>query len=579
MTQEPEPLNPNTPSPIPQQDAPAASSIATAITDGSLPTDTPFDSPASATMAQTSSSSSVIGSDSADAVGTDAVADEPIPPSIEPSYAPTGEERKARRASLAERTTPKFVAAKDDADAHHSPLVSVIVTVQDAAETVRFCVDSILRQSYANLEVILVDDGSLDDGPAILDEYAKRDDRVTTIFLKDGERAIERTPDGATDATAVSETDAPILGVPPVVIEKSDADKAADRDAERGDVAARARNAGLDAAHGEYVAFAGSDGVLDRRTIELLLHAIIKTGADMAKSRWERFTADQLYAVAETAAEGAHEPESVTVFTDALEAYQSVFLKSLRVLGDEFGHNTEARFLPDEDWGRLYRMSVWDGVRLPEGIYSPELLAAGELYSRMGKIADVDVVLYRWLRDDAASASMQSTDGDSDGGVDEVSGINGERAMDNDSTPNGTGIAPIGAAGIITDESGSEPGDAAETTTPRRFRYWHDTFTAGSANFRFAYERGILPARSYTTMVTAYEGAKTAPDFDEPESQRQFALDTAELEELRGMLTLTQRLQCVGVRRMRLFEEGVKRFLPSALSRSQYTPRSEAAES
>ncbi|MBT1173530.1 glycosyltransferase family 2 protein [Bifidobacterium sp. MA2] len=442
----------------------------------------------------------------------------PAPAAIEP----TGEERAARRANRAGRATPKFVAATDDA-ASRPPLVTVIVTVRDAAETLRFCVDSILRQSYANLEVILVDDGSVDDGPAILDEYARRDDRVTTIFLKDDKG------DGPDDT-------------------------------ERGDVAARARNAALDAAHGEYVAFVGSDGVLDRRNIELLLHALIKTGADMAKSRWERFTIDQLYGVAETAAEGAREPETVTVFTDALEAYQSVFLKSLRVIGDEFGHNTEARYLHDEDWGRLYRASVWDGVRLPEDIYSPELLAAGELYSRMAKVADVDVVLYRWLREDGDAAGRGATDGAADiaeAGVDEPA-----------SASSAAGAADATAA----------DGDATGARPARRFRYYHDTFTAGTANFRFAHERGILPGRSYYTMTTAYSGAKTAPDFDEPENQRQFELDTAELEELRGMLTFRQRLQCGSVHQMRLFEEGVRKWLPASMSESQYTPMPEELE-
>ncbi|WP_152600338.1 glycosyltransferase [Bifidobacterium callitrichos] len=494
------------------------------------------------------------------------------PATIEPSYAPTGEERAARRAdraNRAHRVMPKFVAAGDESQSPVSPLVSVIVTVHDAAETVRYCVDSILRQSYANLEVILVDDGSNDDGPVILDEYARRDDRVKTIMLSDpnapndgGERDSKSSkpdaePDRGDMGPGNGDTDPASEGIDsenegtdpgrgtesdahdtttPVDADHDDADhvgddaaaidaidKATDDDvtddaidaiddaaAENGDVAARARNAGLDAAHGEYVAFVGSDGVLDRRAIELLLHALIKTGADMAKSRWERFTPDQLYAVSEVSAEGAREPESVTVFTDALEAYQSVFLKSVRVLGDEFGHNTEARYLNDEDWGRLYRASVWDDVRLPEGIYSPELLAAGELYSRMSKVADMDVVLYRVL------------DGDTD-----------ER---------------------------------------RRFRYYHDRFTAGTANFRFAFDKGILPARSYYTMVTAYEQAKSAPDFDVPEHQEQFALDTTELEELRGKLTLAQRMQCMGARRMRLFEESVKRILPASLAKPTYSP-------
>ncbi|KAA8816068.1 hypothetical protein CSQ85_12125 [Bifidobacterium rousetti] len=471
---------------------------------------------------------------------------------MEPSYELSDEERAARRARRAGRSgrmTPKFVGQAVESDtAQSSPLVSVIVTVHDAAETVRFCVDSILRQSYANLEVILVDDGSNDDSSAILREYEHRDDRVTTIFLNG--RVSERDDAGSGGQNAHNANDVASAGADAagdVSAADTDAPTASDAiddaAAENGDVAARARNAGLDAAHGEYVMFAGSDGILDRRGVELLLHALIRTGADMAKSRRERFTADQLYTAAEAAVEGAREPETVTVFTDALEAYQSVFLRSVRVIGDEFGRNTESRYLDDEDWGRLYRAAIWDGVRLPEGIYSPELLAAGELYSRMGKVADVDAVLYR-LRDADDADERWELGGrpDDDTAADDTTSRNGNRKQ-----------------------------------PQRRFRYYHDRFTAGTANFRFALERGILPARSYYTMVTAYEGAKSAPDFDEPEHREQFALDTAELEELRGKLSVGQRIRCMGVKQMRLFEQRARKLLPATMSQSRYMPEAAGA--
>lgn len=52
------------------------------------------------------------------------------------------------------------------------PLISIIVPVYNAEDYLRYCVDSILQQSYANLEVILVDDGAKDSSPQICDEYA-----------------------------------------------------------------------------------------------------------------------------------------------------------------------------------------------------------------------------------------------------------------------------------------------------------------------------------------------------------------------------------------------------------------------
>lgn len=90
------------------------------------------------------------------------------------------------------------------------PQVSVIVPVYKAERYLQRCVDSILSQTLADLEVILVDDGSPDNSPIICDEYSKKDHRVRVIHQKNA-------------------------GV------------------------AAARNTGLEAAAGEYIAFVDSD--------------------------------------------------------------------------------------------------------------------------------------------------------------------------------------------------------------------------------------------------------------------------------------------------------------------------------
>lgn len=64
--------------------------------------------------------------------------------------------------------------------------VSIIVPIYKVEQYLRECINSILNQTYADFEVILVDDGSPDNCPHICEEYAKRDSRVIVIHKKNG---------------------------------------------------------------------------------------------------------------------------------------------------------------------------------------------------------------------------------------------------------------------------------------------------------------------------------------------------------------------------------------------------------
>lgn len=66
------------------------------------------------------------------------------------------------------------------------PTISVIVPIYNVESYICRCVDSILAQTFTDFELILVDDGSPDDCPAICDEYAKKDNRVHVIHQENG---------------------------------------------------------------------------------------------------------------------------------------------------------------------------------------------------------------------------------------------------------------------------------------------------------------------------------------------------------------------------------------------------------
>lgn len=59
--------------------------------------------------------------------------------------------------------------------------ISVVVPVYNVEEYLDQCVESLVGQTYKNLEVILVDDGSPDNCPAMCDEWAERDNRIKVI--------------------------------------------------------------------------------------------------------------------------------------------------------------------------------------------------------------------------------------------------------------------------------------------------------------------------------------------------------------------------------------------------------------
>ena len=64
--------------------------------------------------------------------------------------------------------------------------ISIIVPIYNIEEYLEKCISSIIKQTYTNLQIILVDDGSPDGSPLICDEYAKKDRRVKVIHKKNG---------------------------------------------------------------------------------------------------------------------------------------------------------------------------------------------------------------------------------------------------------------------------------------------------------------------------------------------------------------------------------------------------------
>ena len=67
-----------------------------------------------------------------------------------------------------------------------APLVSVIIPVYNAENFLRETLESMIGQTYQNIEILCVDDGSTDSSPAILEEYKKKDGRIRVFRKENG---------------------------------------------------------------------------------------------------------------------------------------------------------------------------------------------------------------------------------------------------------------------------------------------------------------------------------------------------------------------------------------------------------
>ena len=69
---------------------------------------------------------------------------------------------------------------------HEVPLVSVVIPVFNVNLYLSHCIESVLLQTYINLDIILIDDGSTDGCGEICDQYANKDDRIRVIHTNNG---------------------------------------------------------------------------------------------------------------------------------------------------------------------------------------------------------------------------------------------------------------------------------------------------------------------------------------------------------------------------------------------------------
>ncbi|MBQ7373247.1 MAG: glycosyltransferase family 2 protein [Clostridia bacterium] len=116
-------------------------------------------------------------------------------------------------------------------------LISVIIPVYNVDKYLKRCINSVINQTYRNIEIVLVDDGSSDKSSKICDKYASKDSRI---------KVVHKINEGVSVA----------------------------------------RNVGMQIATGEFLCFVDSDDFLPKHSVEYLYRAIEKENADMSVGCW-----------------------------------------------------------------------------------------------------------------------------------------------------------------------------------------------------------------------------------------------------------------------------------------------------
>lgn len=117
-------------------------------------------------------------------------------------------------------------------------LISIIIPVYNVEKYIGKCIDSLIKQKYDNLEIILIDDGSSDNSGEICDKYAKKDKRIKVIHKKNSGQADSR-------------------------------------------------NIGISKASGKYIGFVDSDDYIDKDYYNRLYKTLVKNNADVVTCKYQ----------------------------------------------------------------------------------------------------------------------------------------------------------------------------------------------------------------------------------------------------------------------------------------------------
>lgn len=211
-----------------------------------------------------------------------------------------------------------------------NPLVSIIVPAYNVAPYLDRCMDSLVTQDLAEIEIILIDDGSTDDTPRMCDEWGAKDERIRVVHQSNA---------------GLAET----------------------------------RNRGVALATAPFIGFVDSDDWIEPDMYMRLC-----------------------------AAQKAHDADIVVcnVHMDFVEDASSALMHR-KPLTDTSKRTTFAKVMLEKgldcySWNKLYRRSLFEGVRYPSGRWMEDHATTYKLYHKADRTVYLDIPLYHYIRHSAS---------------------------------------------------------------------------------------------------------------------------------------------------------------------------------
>lgn len=208
--------------------------------------------------------------------------------------------------------------------------ISIIVPIYKVEKYLSKCVESILVQTYTNIEIILVDDGSPDQCGEFCDKYARHDSRIKVIHKENG---------GLSDA----------------------------------------RNVGIEAATGTYIAFVDSDDYIHPQMIEKLYEAIYRNNADMSICNFEYVYSDMIC---------KDNCENSPIKDEVITGKEILIHK---LMGSGMWYWVVA-------WNKLYRKTLFKSIRFPNGKIHEDEFIIHKICGECNRVVCVPDVLYFYVQ-------------------------------------------------------------------------------------------------------------------------------------------------------------------------------------